>query len=261
MLSIICVIVLFSCKSVPEDVIYFEDSGYSDANPEMLIAESEPIFKPNDLVNILVSSPVPGSAQMFNLGQSIEIGSSGITSSELDNNTQSRPGTYLVDREGNIEFPVLGTLHIGGLTRIGAKKMLSKELKTYIKNPIVSLRITNFQITVLGEVVRPGVYLVPNERVTVVDALGLAGDMTITGKRKNILVRRDMGKSIKEFRLDITSPQISSSPGYFLEQNDVVYVEPNETRVKSSEGRTNILGIVLSVVGVLLTLTNIILRN
>ena len=120
--------------------------------------------------------------------------------------------------------------------------MLSKELKTYIKNPIVSLRITNFQITVLGEVASPGVYLVPNERVTVVEALGLAGDMTITGKRENILVRREMGDNIKEFRLDITSPSIASSPGFFLEQNDVVYIEPNETRVRSSEGRNNILG-------------------
>ncbi|MGB3775275.1 MAG: polysaccharide biosynthesis/export family protein, partial [Leeuwenhoekiella sp.] len=205
-------------------------------------------------------SPVPSMAQQFNLGQSIEVGSSGTTTSELDSNTQSRPGSYLIDKEGNIEFPVLGTLHLGGLTRNEAKRMLSEKLRTYIRNPIVSLRITNFQITVLGEVSQPGIYLVPNERVTIVEAIGLAGDMTITGKRTNILVRRDLGKTIKEFRLDITSPQIASSPGYFLEQNDVVYVEPNETKVKSSEGRSNTLGIVLSIVGVLLTLTNIILR-
>jgi len=258
--SIFASLLLFSCRTIPEDVVYFQTPAYENANPEMLISTTEPVFKANDLVNILVSSPVPSTAQQFNLGQSIEVGASGTTSSELDGNTQSRPGTYLIDKEGNIEFPVLGTLHLGGLTRNEAKRMLSEKLKTYIRNPIVSLRITNFQITVLGEVARPGVYLVPNERVTVVEALGLAGDMTITGKRENILVRRDMGNLIQQFRLDITSPQIASSPGYFLEQNDVVYVEPNETKVKSSEGNINTLGIVLSVVSVLLTLTNIILR-
>lgn len=260
-ISCVCAVLLFSCRTIPEDVVYFQDPGYDDSNTELIIAETEPAFKPNDLISILISSPVPGSAMMFNLGQSIEIGSSGTTSSELDSNTQSRPGTYLIDHEGNIEFPILGTLHLSGLTRIEAKKMLSKELKTYIKNPIVSLRITNFQITVLGEVAKPGVYLVPNERVTVVEALGLAGDMTITGKRENILVRREVGDVVKEFRLDITSPRIASSQGYFLEQNDVVYIEPNETRVKSSEGRSNVLGISLSIFSVLLTLVNIIIRN
>lgn len=256
----VCAFLLFSCRTIPEDVVYFQDPGYDASNAELVIAEAEPVFKPNDLISILVSSPVPGSAMMFNLGQSIEVGSSGITSSELDGNTQSRPGTYLIDNEGNIEFPILGTLQLSGLTRIEAKRMLSKELKTYIKNPIVSLRITNFQITVLGEVAAPGVYLVPNERVTVVEALGLAGDMTITGRRENILVRREVGDLIKEFRLDITSPRIASSEGYFLEQNDVVYIEPNETKVISSEGRSNVLGISLSILGVLLTLANLILR-
>lgn len=257
--TVLISLLLFSCRTVPENVIYFENNS-SLPDSQLPINQSDPVLQPNDLISILVSSPVAGSAQSFNLGQSIEVAEGGMTDSPLDKNTQSRPGTYLIDSKGNIEFPTLGTVNLAGLTRIEAKEALSEKLKSYIIDPIVSVRITNFQITVLGEVNQPGVYLVPNERVTIVDALGLAGDMTITGKRGNILVRRDMGNYIKEYRLDITSPDISKSPAYFLKQNDVVYIEPNDLRVKSSEGNRNVLPIVISIVGVLLTMTNIILR-
>ena len=256
-LSSLCIL---SCKT-PENVIYFEDSS----NLEALSATSkfEPVFKPNDLVSIVVSSPDVISAQPFNQGPVVvtQYGSTNNTDGTEQPTSQNKAATYLVDSEGNIEFPILGTLSIGGLTRIEAKEMLSEKLKVYVKNPIVSIRINNFTITVLGEVNRPGPFVIPNERVTIVEAMALAGDMTITGKRTNILVRRENGNIINNYVLDMTSKKIADSPAYFLEQNDVVYVEPNDAKIKTSEGNKNTLGIVLSIIGVLLTTVNIIIRS
>lgn len=258
-LLLFCLVLVFSCKA-PEDIIYFENSINQEALNAM--GKFDPVFKPNDLISIVVSSPDAISAQPFNQGPVVttEYGSNNPVDG-MENTRQNRAATYLIDSEGNIEFPVLGTIHMGGLTRIEAKNMLSEKLRTYIKNPIVSIRITNFTVSVIGEVNRPGPHVIPNERVTVVEAIALAGDMTITGKRKNILVRREEGDIIRNYRLDLTSKQIADSPAYFLEQNDVVYVEPNKARVKTSEGNKNTLGIVLSFVGVLLSATNLIIRS
>ena len=258
-LLFLCFAAVFSCKT-PEDVIYFENSANQEAMSAA--AKFDPIFKPNDLVSIVVSSPDAISAQPFNQGPVItsDYGNSN-NNDGLETSRQNRAATYLIDSQGNIEFPVLGTITIGGLTRIEAKEMLVEKLRTYIKNPIVSVRITNFTVSVIGEVNHPGPYVIPNERVTIVEAIALAGDMTITGKRKNVLVRREEGETIKNYRLDLTSKRVADSPAYFLEQNDVVYVEPNEAKVKTSEGNKNTLGIVLSVVGVLLTTLNIIIRR
>ena len=260
-LLIFCFGLVFSCKT-PEDVIYFKNSSDQEALSAM--AKFEPVFKPNDLVSILVSSPDAISAQPFNQGAIIasDYGNMSNSNDRPETSGQNKAATYLVDSQGNIEFPVLGTIKIGGLTRIEAKEMLTDQLKTYIKNtPTVSIRITNFTISVIGEVNHPGPYVIPNERVTIVEAIALAGDMTITGKRTNVLVRREEGDIIKNYRLDLTSKKVADSPAYYLEQNDVVYVEPNKAKVKTSEGNKNTLGIVLSVVGVLLTTLNIIIRN
>tara|TARA_R110002020_G_scaffold279756_4_gene495536 strand:+ start:284 stop:997 length:714 start_codon:yes stop_codon:yes gene_type:complete len=236
-------------------VIYFENVQHLEKQAST--NSFEPIFQADDIVSILVSAPDMESARAFNISQNLSIA----TSNTLDPQatSSSSAATYLIDSEGNIEFPVLGTIKLGGLTRIEAKNLLREKLKAYILNPIINIRISNFKITVVGEVSSPGAYNIPNERVTVVEAIGLAGDMTIKGKRKDILVVRDDGDAKQFYKLDITSKDIFDSPAYYLAQNDVVYVVPNESRVKSSEDN-NTFGVVLSAISVLLSITTLILR-
>lgn len=139
--------------------------------------------------------------------------------------------SYLVDVNGYINFPVLGQIELGGLSKSEAIKLIDEKLKPYLKNPIVTVQFMNYKITVLGEVSRPGQYVITNERVTVLDALGLAGDMTIYGVRNNLLITRENNGKLEFVRLNLNSDDVFKSPYFYLQQNDVVYVEPN--RVKS----------------------------
>jgi polysaccharide export outer membrane protein len=159
----------------------------------------------------------------------------------------------LVTSEGNIEFPVIGTIHLAGLTRTQAIDLLKEKLALYIVNPTISLRILNFRITVLGEVRTPGTFTIPNERITLLEALGVAGDLLITGERQNILVIRDEDGKRKEYRLDLTQESLFSSPVYYLQQNDVVYVEPNRAKRNSSVINASNTGIVISSLSLVLT--------
>ena len=143
--------------------------------------------------------------------------------------------TYRVDKDGNINFPVLGTLHVEGMTISEITDMLTTEISKSVHNPIVNVGFANYQVTVLGEVTRPGRYAVNSERVTVLDALGLAGDMTPYGKRENILVAREVDGKMQFERLNINNASIFSSPFFYLQQNDVVYVEPNGQRAINSQ--------------------------
>ncbi|MDH7446551.1 polysaccharide biosynthesis/export family protein [Aquimarina sp. 2201CG14-23] len=248
---------VFSCKT-PTDVVYFQDSQ----NLEKVSSKNSftPVFKVDDIVSILVSATDMDAARPFNLMQGaslpISAGESGATSS----GTSSPEPTYLIDENGNIEFPVLGKLKISGLTRVQVKDMIKEKLKIYIKDPIVNVRLKNFKITVIGEVQRPGSYTIPNERITIIEALGLAGDMTITGKRENVMVIREDDGVNTYHRVDLTSKAIFDSPVYYLAQNDVLYIEPNTAKVKSSEKDKNVVGLVLSIVGVTLSALTLIIR-
>jgi polysaccharide export outer membrane protein len=162
------------------------------------------------------------------------------------------PG-YLVNSEGNVEFPVIGTIHLAGLTRTEAINLLKEKLASYIVNPTISLRILNFRITVLGEVKTPGTFTIPNERVTILEALGIAGDLLITGERHNVLVIRDEDGKRKEYRIDLTQESIFSSPVFYLQQNDVVYVEPNRAKRNSSVLNASNTGVVISSLSLVLT--------
>ena len=142
---------------------------------------------------------------------------------------------YLVDKDGCIMFPTLGKIHVEGMTVSQLRDTLTYEISKSVVDPIVNVHFANFQITVLGEVTRPGRYNVTNERVTILDALGLAGDMTPYGKRDNILVAREVNGKMQFERLNINNAGIFSSPFFYLQQNDVVYVEPNGQRAVNSQ--------------------------
>ena len=143
--------------------------------------------------------------------------------------------TYTVDKDGCINFPTLGKVHVEGKTVSELKDTLTFEISKSVKDPIVNIHFANFQVTVLGEVARPGRFTVANERITILDALGLAGDMTPYGKRDNILVARESNGKMQFERLNINNASIFSSPFFYLQQNDVVYVEPNGVRAVNSQ--------------------------
>ncbi len=252
---------ILSCKA-PEDVVYFQDSK----NLEQISSTNSftPVFKVDDIVSILVSATDMDAARPFNLMQGASVslpssddGSGGTTGS--GGSGVSEP-TYLIDEEGNIDFPVLGKLEIAGLTRIQVKDLIKEKLKVYINDPIVSVRLKNFKFTVIGEVSNPGSYTIPNERVTIIEALGMAGDMTIKGKRGNVMVIRESEGVNTYHRVDLTSKTIFESPVYYLAQNDVLYIEPNNSQVRTSKTNNNTFGIVLSVIGVALSALAFIVR-
>lgn len=166
---------------------------------------------------------------------------------------QMQQQLYLVDNKGNIEFPVLGTIKISGLSKKEAIDYITKEVSKYIINPIVNMRIMNFKVTVQGEVNRPGIHTVVSERLTLADAIALSGDMTVYGKRENVLVIREVeGKRIP-YRVDMTKADFITSPYYYLNQNDIVYVEPNKTRVNSSAVGPN-LSLGISAISLIVTI-------
>ncbi len=143
--------------------------------------------------------------------------------------------SYLVDVDGNIDFPVIGTFKIAGYTKSEAVAALKKELEPFLKDAIVTIKFLNYKVTVIGEVTRPGQYTINNERVTVLDALGLAGDMTPYGKRNNVLITRENNGKLEFARLNLNSEDVFTSPYYYLQQNDIVYVEPNQVRAVASQ--------------------------
>lgn len=225
---ILATLFLSSCAS-KKDIIYFQDAQ----NFETIVDEDSFVnkFKIDDVVGINISTLDPIASSPFNLF----IGSSetGARPQQLD---------YIIDRDGEIDFPVIGKLKIAGLSPDEVRQLLRTKLSDYLKDPIINIRLKNFTVTVLGQVNNPGTYPVNGEQISILEALGLAGDLTIKGLRKNILVIRDLNGVKIYNRIDLTSKDAAKSPVYYLTQNDVVYVEPNQSAVSSSslDQRTSI---------------------
>jgi polysaccharide export outer membrane protein len=167
---------------------------------------------------------------------------------------------YLVDANGFIDFPVLGKIKVGGLTRSEALLLFQQKIAAYIKNPIVNLRIMNFKVSIQGEVTLPGTYPIASERVTLIEALSMAKDLTIYGKRDNILIIREINGVKSYNRVDITKADFINSPFYYLAQNDVVYVEPNKNKVNGSAIGTN-TGVIISITSLVITLITLIIST
>ena len=173
---------------------------------------------------------------------------------------QLRQQTYLVDEKGEINFPVLGKLKLGGMSREDATTLLENKLKDYITDPVVTIRLTNFRISVIGEVNLPGVYTITNERVSILEAIALAGDLSINGKRDNLLLIREDGGVLTKKYIDLRGDNLFNSPYFYLKSNDIIYIEPNKSKVRSSTDALRFTSISLSVVTTITTILSIILR-
>ena len=212
-------------------------------------------IKSGDMLVITVTGSNPNAVAVFNL----PIITFAAPGSEQFYGVQSQQ-PYTVDIDGTITFPILGKLNIKGFTRAQTIDLVTTRLKEYVQDLIVNVKFLNFNVTVLGEVLRPGQYPINNERTTILDALGLAGDMTPYGKRENVLVSRELNGKIEFARINLNDVTVFNSPYYYVQQNDVIYVEPNNARSISSQNIPLFLSSI-STLATLVTLTYSIYQN
>lgn len=241
---------LAACVS-KKDIIYFQN----DSIDQSKVSNSyKTVIKPDDLLQITITALDVEAVRPFNLAA--------VTYSTTSNSAigVAQQQSYLVDTNGEIEFPVLGKIKIGGLTREETIKLLKEKLSPdYIKEPNINIRIANYKITVLGDVQRPGSYNIPNERITILEAIGLAGDLNLSGNRNDILVQREENGKKVQYHVDLLSKNIFTSPVYYLQQNDVVYVEPNYARIQSASANSN-TSLFISITGLFITIVSLLIR-
>ena len=242
-LPVIAIILLSSCK--PQKAIgYLED--FTDTSGKAQVKYPEPLIQKNDILSIVVYSDAIDQGttdRLYNLANT------GINAA-----TQG----YLVDNEGYIQYPRVGKLKADGLTKHQLSEEITKRLSNELKNPSVIIRLANFKITMLGEVARPGPISLPSEKVTILEAIGLAGDISVYGKKDDIVVLRDVDGSVEHGKVDLSSKNLFESPYYFLRQGDVVLVNPSKNKARLSDQVFNQrLGIAFSVVNMVALLYNV----
>lgn len=249
-LILILSISLCSCVS-KKSIVYFQND---QIDQDKVSNNFVTIFKPDDLLQITISAEDLESVQPFNLPA---VNFSAVSGSVFGNPMQQN---YLIDSEGFIDFPILGRLKLGGRTREEVLKMFKKRLDPdYVKAPTINIFISNFKVTISGDVAKPGTYTIPNERVTIIEALGLAGDTNISAKRANVKVIREENGKKNIYTIDLKSNNLFTSPVYYLQQNDLVYVEPNYAKSQSAAFNQN-TGLFVSIGSIIISLLAVLSR-
>ena len=251
-LGVLLAFLLVSCQSYKK-VPYLQDTAFVN-DTEQSVRQTGVKVMPKDLLTIAVSCSTPELAAPFNL---VNSGTEGKTVGQ--GNASSALQQYLVDNQGNINFPVLGEIHVGGLTKLEIENLIIDKLKVYLKEaPLVTVRIVNYRISVLGEVASPGSFVVSNEKINLLEALAMAGDLTIYGMRDNVkLIRTGQDNKQEIITMDLNKAETVLSPYYQLQQNDIIYVTPNKTKAKNSDIGTN-TGLWFSATSILVSLANIL---
>lgn len=232
------IVILFASLFIMSSCSSYKNVPYLQ-NPEVVneLKKELPLYDakimPKDLLTITVNTTDPEAAAPFNL--TIQTPASATN----NRNVYSQPTLqqYLVNNEGNIDFPVLGQLHVGGLTKDQAEDLIREKMKPYLREePIVTVRMVNYKISVMGEVARPGTFTVSNEKVNILEALAMAGDLTIWGKRDDVMLIREDAQGKREIiTLNLNDANLITSDHYYLQQNDILYVSPNKTKAKNSD--------------------------
>jgi polysaccharide biosynthesis/export protein len=242
----------------PRKVIYFQSLSVGAA-PAVQMAEAYvPLIRPGDVLSIQVSSLSAEASVIFNPYAQMSM-TNVRPNQPINTGGVPEMAGYLVSPSGQIELPLLGEVTVGQLTLSEASRQIRDKLKTYLKEPTVNLRNLNFRVSVLGEVARPSLFTVPNDRITLIEALSLAGDATIYGRRDNVLVVREEGGRKTFARIDLTSQSLFQSPFYYLHPNDVIYVEPTRSRIANSDQFYQV--VIPSVLSALSILALILTRN
>ena len=219
-----------SCRTV-KDIAYFQNKAVNQ--PEKIDKHAGIVIQPKDMLSVVVSSRNPELVAMFNLPVvSYQAGSEVQSMSSYNQRLMG----YVVDNEGNIDFPVLGKLHVAGMTRWELSEMIKGRLLNdgLLTDAVVTVQFMNFKVSVIGEVNSPGTYTIEGDKVTVLQALSLARDLTIFGKRDNVSVIREKDGERVIYEINLTDVDLFKSPGYYLQQNDVVYVQPSDIKARQS---------------------------
>lgn len=254
-LSLFTVTFCFCACSNYKKIAYFRDlQDSTKAQSISTLAYKELIIKSDDILSVTIQTIDPLNASSLN-----QVTGAPAVEQALGTSTAVAPVMgYLVDREGNIELPMLGKIKLAGLTTMEAKDFIKSKVRLYYKEPTVQVRFTNFKITVLGEVARPAPYILPNEKITVLDAIGLAGDLTIYGKRENIMLIRENNGKKDVYRFNLNSSETFKSPAFYLHQNDIIYVESHKAKAATlNAGTRQTISIVVSIITVFAVLISI----
>lgn len=224
----ICAVLSLTACTSYRKIPYIQNHEYANSLNERTALYDAKIM-PKDILTITVNTSDPSASAHFNLGRSVSVENNKAT-------TQGSLETYLVDNDGTIDFPILGRLQVLGLTKNECEEMIKEKLKLHLKEtPVVMVRMPNFKITVLGQVKGPGQFTITNEKVNILEAIALAGDLDIYGCRDNVkLIREDAKGKRHIYTLDLTDATLIYNPLYQLQQNDIVYVTPNKTISKNS---------------------------
>ena len=253
------VMLLASCGSKTSRNINYLQEAQKDTTVTMLPEEGI-LVQPKDMISIVVSSRNPELSAMFNL-TNVSYQAGGETSTT---GSYNRILGYSVDNNGNIDFPIVGKINVSGLTRWQVADKVKEELvsRNLLKDPVISVEFLNFKVSVLGEVAHPGTYTVTGDKITLLEALSLAGDLTIYGRRDRVSVIREINGKRTVYINDLRSMDLFTSPSYYLKQNDVVMVEPNKVRAGQSTINENSLkstSFWMSVGSFLVTIANLII--
>ncbi|WP_082458600.1 polysaccharide biosynthesis/export family protein [Pedobacter sp. Leaf216] len=237
-----------SCVS-NKKIAYFQDiQSIKQAKLDSAAIFTEPVIQSDDILSINIFTLNPQSGAIVNQAASNTVLGGGANTAVA---AQQVSG-FLVDRNGDVELSLIGKVKVAGLTTYQARELIREKAAAVYKEPNVQLRFANFKVSVLGEVNSPSAYTLPNEKVSILDALSLAGDLTIYGRRDNILIVRDNNGKKEFVRLDLNSSKVFNSPFYYLKQNDVVYVEPNKRKVSASNSaQVQTIGVIASVISVI----------
>lgn len=248
-IGLLLVLILFitSCAS-RKDIVYFQPD---ESEINTVFENFRPKIQVNDALVIIVSAADPKAITAFN--QQV------ITQQVANASDNSFKPTYYVDENGNIDYPILGKIKVTGKTRMELMDEMRELLSKYIVDPTINITIGNFKVTVVGEVARPGTFNLNSDRITIMEALGMAGDLTLKARRSNVLVVREINGKKELHRIDLTQESSLNSPVYYLTQNDMVYVEPNKTQVRNS-GLGQNTNIIVSVAGLLITVISVLTR-
>lgn len=231
-LALLCfaLALLCSCGST-KNIPYFKNIDKVDLSESAFLYDAR--IMPKDILTITVNTSNPEAAAPFNLTVPSTYSPQGSV-----NWTSQTLQSYLVDNQGFIDYPVLGRIDVGGLTKSACEKMIHDKIKPYLnenENPVVTVRMSNYKISVLGEVASPGMFTVSNEKINILEALAQAGDLTIYGVRDRVRLIRENEKGRKEIHtLNLNDANLISSPYYYLQQNDIIYVEPNKVKSQNS---------------------------
>lgn len=224
-----------SC-STPKDITYMQ--GFSNEAVQAVAQQKRITVQPDDKLSIIVNSKDPALAEVFNLA----VAQARVGQSSSNNSSNGQTSAYTVNPDGYIQFPVIGQIHVAGLTRAEVAKRVKETLEqsNMLKDPTVTVEFLNATISVLGDVKNPGEYAIDKENLNIIQALSKAGDLNITGMRENVLVVREENGQNKAYRLDLTNTsELMQSPAYYLQQNDIVYIEPNNMKKRESINNAN----------------------